>query len=1098
MSGCWNARLFLEPDPIGFLRLALLCLLLLITSCQHQQSEASPTSSLSIQQQLTQAATINNKDANNQFNSSSSSSAASLNLVNSNGHLRLQYTNGGHIQIPGLYDDLDGFITPIQGQSQFNRLILGLDDADGGDSNLTVVQRHGEKCSTNLTDEQEAIRRAAREETISLVQFYMASCPDCQGFSPYFKRFSSDIAPHWRKLVRIYTVNCNDFQNIHLCQEQNPRLIVPLVRWYVFPSIQRDSLKRSSSAGSSQKASDKFNYPQELLNVAHRQFIYKQRRDLISLRQATLRFIALTLDELNNDSHKIKLRHHVQTRDSPITPKRLLYESLPPSWHHLAQLGREQPDDLEFKEQLLLDLNERLARCSREMLLLAANNKADCRSAGSGAANSTPPQQQQHQRTIVVRNFLVFEDRRSFIGRTLVADWSNATCRQFSVHQQKEQNMTQTIIVHRSSDFSQLTGTKILAKAQALNKPILVAFNVTIPASGPNNNSSNSSSGGYIRSIDDLDMKLLVWNETSALNSSSQLEDNHARHRRAAQRPRPERVQQRALLEEYYSRVNGGSKVIQPIRYAAAMSSIGNQNNRILHKRDTADKQQQQQKQAELENVNWVPESVHPGEERVRYAFNSKINQELANWAPGLPSTPPGSSLAGKNPGEIEKSKKESSNVVDPTSDDLALMFLTDYYRGLDEIVHIDMLSKGDVDGYQLLASCCFLRDLERHFPFQGNAHGSNEIGSKSIARHYIQLVQRAWLDELKTRLHSKGFDPTTAMGNGSTRSLPTTDSMLQRMHDKDGCIRLTESIISWQTGDHSTSKQSNNTNSTSTSSPVIANKTNGLDSIHVPSRELEQIQLKIKRQHEVGLPPERHIKWKYCAGSEPYLRGHTCSLWILFHTLTVHEYLALVGDQRLLTNTISNSSNRVGSISNDTNDLSMAEYQFQVDYAKSPRRSCDPNNPDGAYLASKTSELFLNETRFTLANIINFVRYYLPCTNCAAHFSCMVEHSTGLKFTNDHKQAWPDAHLLWLWEAHNRVNERTRGTHSEDPTRPKHIFPTYGACPHCYIEPPAPGSAFQSMRFNRGELVKFVVARYRKSAILNNQINIEDLYRKP
>lgn len=30
------------------------------------------------------------------------------------------------------------------------------------------------------------------------------------------------------------------------------------------------------------------------------------------------------------------------------------------------------------------------------------------------------------------------------------------------------------------------------------------------------------------------------------------------------------------------------------------------------------------------------------------------------------------------------------------------------------------------------------------------------------------------------------------------------------------------------------------------------------------------------------------HIKWVGCQGSRPELRGYTCSLWKLFHTLTV------------------------------------------------------------------------------------------------------------------------------------------------------------------------------------------------------------------
>ena len=37
-------------------------------------------------------------------------------------------------------------------------------------------------------------------------------------------------------------------------------------------------------------------------------------------------------------------------------------------------------------------------------------------------------------------------------------------------------------------------------------------------------------------------------------------------------------------------------------------------------------------------------------------------------------------------------------------------------------------------------------------------------------------------------------------------------------------------------------------------------------------------------------LPPLVH--WKHCAGSRPHLRGYPCGLWVLFHVLTVEEYL--------------------------------------------------------------------------------------------------------------------------------------------------------------------------------------------------------------
>lgn len=162
------------------------------------------------------------------------------------------------------------------------------------------------------------------------------------------------------------------------------------------------------------------------------------------------------------------------------------------------------------------------------------------------------------------------------------------------------------------------------------------------------------------------------------------------------------------------------------------------------------------------------------------------------------------------------------------------------------------------------------------------------------------------------------------------------------------------------------------------------------------------------------------------------------------------------------------------------------------IKYSKD-KAKCDPANPEPALLGAKTSELFEDTTHFALSNIINFVRYYLPCTNCAAHFNCMVNNSPGLNLCNPK----PEDHILWLWEAHNRVNVRTKSTHSEDPSRPKHVFPVYEACPECYLERPTNQTSFEQMKFNRKALVEFMVSRYRKSAILNNKIKIEDLFRK-
>ena len=41
---------------------------------------------------------------------------------------------------------------------------------------------------------------------------------------------------------------------------------------------------------------------------------------------------------------------------------------------------------------------------------------------------------------------------------------------------------------------------------------------------------------------------------------------------------------------------------------------------------------------------------------------------------------------------------------------------------------------------------------------------------------------------------------------------------------------------------------------------------------------------------------------------------------------------------------------------------------------------------------------------------------------------------------------------ILWLWEAHNSVSARLRVEGGGDPLYPKHLFPSMGRCPYCYL----------------------------------------------
>ncbi|EDW97930.1 sulfhydryl oxidase 1 [Drosophila yakuba] len=116
------------------------------------------------------------------------------------------------------------------------------------------------------------------------------------------------------------------------------------------------------------------------------------------------------------------------------------------------------------------------------------------------------------------------------------------------------------------------------------------------------------------------------------------------------------------------------------------------------------------------------------------------------------------------------------------------------------------------------------------------------------------------------------------------------------------------------------------------------------------------------------------------CIGSRPLLRSFTCSMWTLFHHLTV--------------------------------EAAKPPNYFQV----------------GSIL--KTFH--------------GFAKYFFGCTDCSEHFQQMAIRRN-LTSVKSH-----DEEILWLWAAHNEVNQRIAGDSTEDPKFPKIQFPSPQNCPTC------------------------------------------------
>nr|XP_020744163.1 sulfhydryl oxidase 2 [Odocoileus virginianus texanus] len=137
------------------------------------------------------------------------------------------------------------------------------------------------------------------------------------------------------------------------------------------------------------------------------------------------------------------------------------------------------------------------------------------------------------------------------------------------------------------------------------------------------------------------------------------------------------------------------------------------------------------------------------------------------------------------------------------------------------------------------------------------------------------------------------------------------------------------------------------------------------------------------------GISLTNRVEWVGCQGSRPGLRGYSCSLWELFHTLTVGA-------------------------------------------------GAHPEALDGTGLE--------DDPQAVLQTIRRYVHVFFGCKECGEHFEEMAKESIDSVKT-------PDQAILWLWKKHNLVNSRLAGHPSEDPKFPKVPWPSPDLCPACHEE---------------------------------------------
>ncbi|KAL2092337.1 hypothetical protein ACEWY4_012135 [Coilia grayii] len=137
------------------------------------------------------------------------------------------------------------------------------------------------------------------------------------------------------------------------------------------------------------------------------------------------------------------------------------------------------------------------------------------------------------------------------------------------------------------------------------------------------------------------------------------------------------------------------------------------------------------------------------------------------------------------------------------------------------------------------------------------------------------------------------------------------------------------------------------------------------------------------------GLFLSDRVQWVGCQGSSASFRGYPCSLWTLFHVLTVQAAV----------------------------------------------------RPDA--LANTALE---DDPQAVLQTMRRYITTFFGCQECGHHFEEMAKESMGAVKTTDEA-------VLWLWRKHNQVNRRLAGAMSEDPLFPKTQWPTPDLCPTCHEE---------------------------------------------
>ncbi|XP_073007994.1 sulfhydryl oxidase 1-like isoform X1 [Typha latifolia] len=117
-------------------------------------------------------------------------------------------------------------------------------------------------------------------------------------------------------------------------------------------------------------------------------------------------------------------------------------------------------------------------------------------------------------------------------------------------------------------------------------------------------------------------------------------------------------------------------------------------------------------------------------------------------------------------------------------------------------------------------------------------------------------------------------------------------------------------------------------------------------------------------------------------------------------------------------------------------------------------------------------------ESQLAFTTICDFIHNFFICEECRRHFYAMCS-SVSVPFNTTRDLS------LWLWSAHNKVNERLmkveEALDTADPRFPKIIWPPKQLCPSCYHSPSRKSSGTTQVDWNEDEVFHFLVKYYGK-----------------